>query len=135
MSSERQRALQLGRSDPVMHSKTAVDDAYDAAVELCLGHIAASTPKELAKQVSFAPVLMLATHNKQSIANALDGLHKLGISNNSPNVHCAQILGMCDHITVLLGYHGYNASQLICFGDFEQIMPWLLRRFQENQVK
>ena len=38
-----------------------------------------------------------------------------------------KILGMCDSISLLLGARGYNALKLVPYGDFEEVLPWLLR--------
>lgn len=40
--------------------------------------------------------------------------------------------GMSDHLTIALTHSGYNASKLVPFGVFEKILPWLLRRLDEN---
>ena len=45
-----------------------------------------------------------------------------------------KIKGMCDNITNTLGLRGYNVSKLLLFGAFDDILPWLLRRLDENQV-
>ena len=46
----------------------------------------------------------------------------------------AQIMGMCDNITLALGQHQYNSHKLVLFGDFDEVFPWLLRRLEENQA-
>ena len=48
-------------------------------------------------------------------------------------VHLAQILGMADDVTLTLGLEGFNALKLVPFGAFEEVLPWLLRRLEENQ--
>ena len=59
-------------------------------------------------------------------------MRALGLPNNHPNVHIAQILGICDHVACALGASGYNALKLVLFGEFGEIFPWLLRRLEEN---
>lgn len=40
--------------------------------------------------------------------------------------------GMCENLTAALGQAGYNSNQLVLFGEFQEIFPWLLRRLEEN---
>ena len=50
--------------------------------------------------------------------------------------------GMSDHITYALGLSTdditkqpmFNVLKLVPFGDFEQLLPWLTRRLEENNV-
>ena len=49
-----------------------------------------------------------------------------------PRVHFAQILGMADDATYGLGAAGYNALKLVPYGAFDELLPWLLRRLEEN---
>ena len=60
-------------------------------------------------------------------------MEQKNIANNTPNVHFAQILGMCDHLTLALADSQFNVSKLVCCGDFDQLFPWLVRRFHENK--
>ncbi|KAK3264151.1 hypothetical protein CYMTET_27087 [Cymbomonas tetramitiformis] len=55
------------------------------------------------------------------------------LPSDDPYVHHAQIMGMCDNITFGLALSGHNALKLVTFGKFEEVLPWLLRRLQENQ--
>ena len=56
-----------------------------------------------------------------------------GLAPADARVMFAQIMGMCDGLSMALGQTGYNSHKLVLFGDFEQIFPWLLRRLEENQ--
>jgi len=60
-------------------------------------------------------------------------MRELGLGRNHPRVALAQIMGMCENITIALGQGGYNSHKLVLFGDFDEIFPWLLRRLEENQ--
>mmetsp|Transcript_21370 Transcript_21370/g.56284 ORF Transcript_21370/g.56284 Transcript_21370/m.56284 type:complete len:89 (+) Transcript_21370:128-394(+) len=60
-------------------------------------------------------------------------MEALGVARDHPRVHIAQILGMADDLTLTLGLAGYNALKLVPYGAFHEVMPWLLRRLEENQ--
>merc|ERR1712176_804173 len=77
--------------------------------------------------------VMLATHNRASLEHAVAEMARLGLSRDHPGVHFAQILGMVDNLTNSLGLAGYNASKLVVFGEIREVLPWLMRRVQENR--
>eukprot|EP00607_Mallomonas_marina_P007200 CAMPEP_0182416280 /NCGR_PEP_ID=MMETSP1167-20130531/554_1 /TAXON_ID=2988 /ORGANISM="Mallomonas Sp, Strain CCMP3275" /LENGTH=103 /DNA_ID=CAMNT_0024588915 /DNA_START=76 /DNA_END=387 /DNA_ORIENTATION=- len=60
-------------------------------------------------------------------------MERLGISPDHGGVHVAQLKGMADHLTVALGDSGYNAHKLFAYGEFKDVMPFLIRRMNENQ--
>ena len=109
---------------PLHSSKLETDQAYDSAVDLLLHHVA-STSSNVG--------VLVATHNHQSVRRAVETMQRLGLQNDSPGVHFATIMGMCDHISLALGISGFNALKLVLFGKFNDLFPWLLRRLDENQ--
>lgn len=119
-----QQEMALGT---VHSSKEQTDVAYHAAVTQLLEIIAASTRHE-PPHVS----VLLATHNRASLTHATNEMDRLGLARNHRDIHFAQILGMVDNLTVALSLAGYNALKLVVFGEVQEVMPWLLRRVQEN---
>lgn len=128
MEGERNRSKLLGLNDPVLPDKISVDKAYNEAITTTMKLIGQSLSDSQQR-----PTIMIATHNRASINHAIAEMERLHIERSSRHIHFAQILGMCDNITDGLGLSGYNVSKLVCFGKFEEILPWLLRRFVENQ--
>ena len=43
-----------------------------------------------------------------------------------------QLLGMCDHVTYGLGAQGYDAFKYVPYGPIEEVVPYLIRRVEEN---
>ena len=74
---------------------------------------------------------MCGTHNQESIEKALDFLENES-DNRDVGFHCAQLLGMRDNLTFALGKRGYNAYKYVPYGKVDEVLPYLIRRAQEN---
>eukprot|EP00607_Mallomonas_marina_P010371 CAMPEP_0182421946 /NCGR_PEP_ID=MMETSP1167-20130531/7522_1 /TAXON_ID=2988 /ORGANISM="Mallomonas Sp, Strain CCMP3275" /LENGTH=399 /DNA_ID=CAMNT_0024599595 /DNA_START=165 /DNA_END=1364 /DNA_ORIENTATION=- len=112
-------------------SKEDTDKVYDQAVTEILERIATSTTAS--SGFSSGAAVMIATHNTDSVVSAVKTMERLGISPDHGGVHVAQLKGMADHLTVALGDSGYNAHKLFAYGEFKDVMPFLIRRMNENQ--
>mmetsp|Transcript_75973 Transcript_75973/g.180708 ORF Transcript_75973/g.180708 Transcript_75973/m.180708 type:complete len:428 (-) Transcript_75973:20-1303(-) len=111
-----QQEVECGK---VFISKDETDTAYDSAIEAILER----------NNVS----VVVATHNRQSVQHASSVMERLQIPRHSQSVHFAQILGMVDNITCGLAAAGYNTHKLVVFGKIHEVLPWLLRRMEENR--
>lgn len=119
MEKERARAEEMGYPSPIQPDKEASDRDYDAAVRYCIDHI-----EEIA--------LCLGSHNEKSNFLAAQLLQERGIRHNHPHVHFSQLFGMSDHITFNLAKEGFNVSKYLPFGPMKDVIPYLMRRAQEN---
>ena len=54
------------------------------------------------------------------------------ISKSDPRIYFAQLLGMSDHISYNLAHQGYNVAKYVPYGPVREVMPYLMRRAQEN---
>jgi proline dehydrogenase len=136
----------LIHSQLLMTSKQRTDEAYDTAAAKLIDiigrdnsdhHDDKSIPDAGGSTVHRIPAvaLLLATHNKESVARAIDRMAECRIGPSNPFVQFAQIRGMSDHVTLSLASHQYRVSKLLLFGSFTDVLPWLLRRLDENQVR
>eukprot|EP00658_Telonema_sp_P-2_P031486 TRINITY_DN23549_c0_g1_i2.p1 TRINITY_DN23549_c0_g1~~TRINITY_DN23549_c0_g1_i2.p1 ORF type:complete len:349 (-),score=98.92 TRINITY_DN23549_c0_g1_i2:303-1247(-) len=118
MFQERDRAKELGYKDPVHADLDATHRNYDAVV---------------ARLISMVPRtgcrLMIASHNEVSINKAVQLLREHQIEND---VFFGQLLGMCDHVSYMLGSHGLKAYKYVPYGPVNEVMPYLIRRAEEN---
>lgn len=119
MELERRRASQLGYHSPIHADKAAVDKDFDEAVSFCLDHISHIG-------------LVLGTHNESSCSLAAMKMATLGIPANHPGVYFSQLLGMSDHISFNLAHTKFNVAKYMPYGPVKHVMPYLLRRAQEN---
>ncbi|HJT74706.1 MAG TPA: proline dehydrogenase family protein, partial [Chitinophaga sp.] len=119
MEKERKRAEEMGYPSPIQPDKAATDKDYNAAVRFCMEHL-----NKLA--------VFVGTHNEDSSMLAARLLHQKNLPHNHPHVSFSQLLGMSDNITFNLAHAGYHVSKYLPYGPVKDVMPYLLRRAQEN---
>ncbi len=119
MEKENDRAEEKGYPSPICKSKMATDAEFNAVVKYILNNL---------EDIS----LFLGSHNEESTYLAMEEMEKLGIVNNDPRVWFGQLYGMSDHITYNLAASGYNVAKYIPFGPVKDVMPYLIRRAEEN---
>jgi proline dehydrogenase len=119
MEKERERAQQYGYPSPIQPDKAATDRDYNEAVTYCIEHL---------EEIS----VIVASHNEQSNLLAAQLLDQKGFSHNHPHIHFSQLYGMSDNITFNLAKEGLNVSKYLPFGPIRDVIPYLMRRAQEN---
>ena len=119
MDKERKRAAEQHYPSPIQPDKATCDNDYNAAVEFCITHL-----DKIA--------VMIASHNENSNLYTTSLLKKYGIPNNHPHVHFSQLYGMSDNITFNLARAGCGVSKYLPFGPIKDVIPYLMRRAQEN---
>ena len=121
MEKERQRASSLGLPSPIQPNKAATDAAYDAAIEFCIDQID-----------DFG--LFAGTHNEASLKKLTLLMAKRGLKANDSRVEMSQLLGMSDNLTFNLAHHGYLTSKYVPYGPIAAVLPYLVRRAEENSA-
>ena len=119
MEKERDRAIKLGYASPIHLNKEATDKDFDAAATYCISN------KDTIS-------LLLATHNEASNIAIATAMTNLSFEKNDQHVHFSQLFGMGDHITFNMAVHGYNVSKYLPFGPINEVIPYLMRRAEEN---
>ena len=119
MEKERAVALEKNRLSPIQISKEATDTDYDEAVRFCMDHI-------------HSTAVIIASHNEQSNLLGAKLLDEMMLPHNHPHVHFSQLYGMSDTITFNLAKEGFNVSKYLPFGPIQDVIPYLMRRAQEN---
>lgn len=119
MEKERKRAADLGYPSPIQPDKKATDQDYNAAITYCVENI---------EQIG----VVCGTHNQNSCLILAELLDKHNISHSHPHVYFSQLLGMSDNLSFNLSDAGYNVAKYVPYGPVKAVMPYLLRRAQEN---
>jgi proline dehydrogenase len=119
MEKENNRAQEKGYPTPICESKKATDANFNAVMEYILDNL---------QDIS----LFIGTHNEHSSYLALEILRSKKLKKNDSRVWFGQLYGMSDHISYNLAAEGYNVAKYIPFGPVKDVMPYLIRRAEEN---
>jgi proline dehydrogenase len=119
MEKERSRAAEMNYPSPIQPDKESTDKDFNAAVEFCIDHL---------NRIA----LIVASHNEYSNLLATQLLQKKGLPLRHPHVHWSQLYGMSDNITFNLAHAGCSVSKYLPFGPIKDVVPYLMRRAQEN---
>ncbi len=119
MEKERKRAIEKNYPSPIQDTKEASDKDYNAALEFCVTHIS---------QMG----LCAGTHNENSSLHLVKLMEQNKVANNDTRIYFSQLLGMSDHISYNLSQAGYNVAKYVPYGPVKEVLPYLIRRAQEN---
>ncbi len=119
MEKERERAKRLGYPDPIHPTKEDTDRAYNAALKFS------------AERIDTIAIFN-ATHNEYSAKYLTELMAEHGIAKDDPRAYFSQLYGMSDHITFNLAKAGYNVAKYIPYGPVKHVLPYLIRRTEEN---
>jgi len=119
MEKERKRAEEKNYPSPIQPNKESTDRDYDDALRFSIEHI---------DRIS----LIVASHNEYSNLLATQLLQEKGLSLSHPHIHWSQLYGMSDNITFNLAHAGCSVSKYLPFGPIKDVIPYLMRRAQEN---
>jgi len=119
MEKENRRAQEMGYKSPICESKTATDENFDAAIEYMINHIDRMS-------------IFAGTHNEQSSYRLMDLINQKNLQKDDPRIWFGQLYGMSDQISFNLANHGYNVAKYLPFGPVRDVMPYLIRRAEEN---
>jgi proline dehydrogenase len=119
MEKERERAAVMNYPSPIQPDKTSSDNDYNAAVKFSIDHIDIIS-------------IIVASHNDYSNLKTTQLLDEKNIAHNHPHIHFSQLYGMSDNITFNLANAGFSVSKYLPFGPIKDVVPYLMRRAEEN---
>ncbi len=119
MDKERERAEEMGYPSPIHPTKQATDNCYNDGIRYCI---------ENHNTIS----VCCASHNADSNLLQAKLMYEQGLSNDDPNCYFCQLYGMSDNITFNLANAGYNAGKYVVYGPIRDVIPYLIRRTEEN---
>jgi len=116
---ENLRAKKMNYPSPICENKEATDVSFNGVLTYCLAHIDAIS-------------LFIGSHNEMSNYLALQIMEDKNIDIDDPRVWFGQLYGMSDHISFNLAKMDYNAAKIVPFGPVRDVVPYLMRRAEEN---
>lgn len=119
MEKENERAEEMGYPTPICPSKDATDKNFNEALTYMIDHVD--------RMAVFA-----GTHNEESSYMLMKLIEDRGIARDDSRIWFGQLYGMSDHISYNLGGQGYNVAKYMPFGPVKDVMPYLIRRAEEN---
>lgn len=119
MEKERERAEKMGYHDPICATKEATDKMYNDVMKYMFDNIDRMA-------------IYVGTHNEESAFLFKELIDQSNLEKNDKRLWFGQLYGMSDHITYNLGALGYNVSKYLPFGPVRDVMPYLIRRADEN---
>jgi proline dehydrogenase len=119
MEKERERATKMGYPSPIHQAKEDTDRDFDDAIRFCIEN-------------NDRIAVCVATHNENSCKLMADLIEEKNIDPQNPHIVCCQLYGMSDHITFNLANAGFRAGKYIPYGPVKDVLPYLIRRAEEN---
>lgn len=119
MEKENERAKEKGYTSPICKSKEETDINFNATIAYMIDNL---------EQIS----IFSGTHNEESCYKLMGLMQEKGIDHNDERIWFGQLYGMSDHISFNLAAHGYNVAKYLPFGPVRDVMPYLIRRAEEN---
>ncbi|WP_297793100.1 proline dehydrogenase family protein [uncultured Eudoraea sp.] len=119
MEKENERAEENKYPTPICATKADTDVNYDTTVAYIVDHL---------DRIS----LFSGTHNELSSYKLMELMEEKGIAHNDDRIWFGQLFGMSDHISFNLAKKGFNVAKYLPFGPVRDVMPYLIRRAEEN---
>ncbi len=119
MEAERERAREMGYPDPICKNKQETDCNFNEAIRFTLDNLEHFE-------------LFMGTHNEESNYKLAQLIDEKGLKRNDPRIFFAQLLGMSDNISFNLAHEGFNVTKYVPYAKVRDVLPYLLRRAEEN---
>ncbi len=119
MERERRRAEEKGYKSPIHKTKEETDRDYNLALKFTVEHI---------DKIS----VFNGTHNEDSSRYLAELMEEHHLPKNDSRIYFSQLYGMSDHISFNLAHLGYNVAKYLPYGPVKHVLPYLIRRAQEN---
>ena len=119
MEKENERAEKLGVQSPICVSKQATDDNFNAGVRFMMENLDVFS-------------VFCGSHNEHSSILLAEQMAQRGLDKNDSRIWFGQLYGMSDHISFNLAKEGYNVAKYLPYGPVRDVMPYLIRRAEEN---
>jgi proline dehydrogenase len=119
LEKERNRADLKGYSSPIQPDKEATDQSFDDGLRFAISHV---------DRIH----IFNGTHNEESTSLFAILMERNGIAKDDERCFFSQLYGMSDNISFTLAKNGYNVAKYVPYGPVGSVLPYLIRRAEEN---
>jgi len=119
MERERARAARMGYEDPIQPDKEATDRDYNLGLKMALEHVD-------------IVCIFNGTHNEYSSRYLAELMLEKKMDPADKRVWFSQLYGMSEHISFNLAAAGFNVAKYVPYGPVRFVLPYLMRRVEEN---
>lgn len=119
MEKERNLAVSMNVESPICDSKDDTDKNFNSGLDFVLNNL---------NRISF----VCASHNEDSILKVMNMMESKKLKSNDNKIWFGQLYGMSDNISFNLASKNYNTFKILPFGSVKNLMPYLIRRAEEN---
>ena len=120
MEKERERAAQKGYPSPICATKAQTDATFN------------KTATYILENLNNKMALFAGSHNEESNYMLIEKMRQLNVDHNDKRMWFGQLYGMSDNISYNLSKHNYNIAKYLPFGPVYDVVPYLIRRAEEN---
>jgi proline dehydrogenase len=121
MEKERARAAEGGYPSPIYPTKKDTDSAFNEALRISV---------ENCDRIH----IFCGTHNEESVLALMKYMKEKGLPNNYPSIYMSQLYGMSDNLSFNIAKAGYNVAKYLPYGKVRHVLPYLVRRAEENSA-
>ncbi|MGA9637121.1 proline dehydrogenase family protein, partial [Flavobacterium sp.] len=119
LEKEKERAFANNYPSPICETKEITESHYNEAILYVIENLETMA-------------LFLGTHNEKSNYYLMELIQEKGIQPTDTRIWFGQLYGMSDHISYNLAQEHYNVAKYLPFGPVKDVMPYLIRRAEEN---
>jgi len=119
MERERARAVKMGYEDPIQADKESTDKDYNLALKISMENLDIVS-------------IFNGTHNEYSSKYLANLMIEQGVDPDDKRIWFSQLYGMSEHISYNLSDAGFNVAKYVPYGPVRFVLPYLMRRVEEN---
>ena len=119
MEKERNLAVSMNIESPICDTKNETDKNFNSGLDFVFNNF---------ERISF----VCASHNEDSILKVISMMELKNLKSNDSSVWFGQLYGMSDNISFNLASKNFNTFKILPFGSVRNLMPYLIRRAEEN---
>lgn len=119
MEKERLIAKSLNVKSPICITKNETDSNFNSGLDFVFNNL---------DRIS----LVCGSHNEDSVIKIMEIMKNKNLKVSDDKIWFGQLFGMSDNVTFNLAKMGYNTFKILPFGPVRNLMPYLIRRAEEN---